>query len=257
VDRMRRCYWRARAYRICEGVSRDSFSLWRAYLNSDRMDDDNVIDVRVRQIGDRVLRLRRHGDAHSVVDSFTNAWHVLPSEMVPQDASTILDLGANIGCTMAHFAWLYPHARILGVELDEQNAQLCSHNMLQWGDRCEVLRGAVWESDGTVRYERPGNYRTFKISMGGSGSTPAYSLNTIFEKHFRDCPVDYVKMDIEGAESAVLRRNTEWATKVKTISVEVHAPYVPSECCHDLKALGFEARIWNQWMAVATRSVSN
>jgi Methyltransferase FkbM domain len=100
----------------------------------------------------------------------------------------------------------------------------------------------------------PGNYRAFRISSGGSGSTRAYSLNTIFEQHFRDCPVDYVKMDIEGAERTVLKHNTDWVTKVKAISVEVHSPYVPSECRDDLKALGFEARIWNEWMVVATRS---
>jgi hypothetical protein len=37
---------------------------------------------------------------------------------------TILDRGANIGITVAHFATTYPAARILGVELDYDNAQL-------------------------------------------------------------------------------------------------------------------------------------
>jgi hypothetical protein len=75
------------------GVSPDTFSLWRAFLNSDRMENGNVIDVRVRQIGYRMLRLRKQGHAFSVVDSFSNALHVLPGDMVPQNASTILDLG--------------------------------------------------------------------------------------------------------------------------------------------------------------------
>jgi FkbM family methyltransferase len=34
--------------------------------------------------------------------------------------------------------------------------------------------------------------------------------------------VDFVKMDIEGAEREVLRRNTRWTLRVHSIKVEAH-----------------------------------
>jgi hypothetical protein len=55
--------------------------------------------------------------------------------------------------------------------------------------------------------------------------------------------VDFVKMDIEGAEAQVLRRATEWAERVRSIKVEVHRTYSVSDGANDLRALGFETRI--------------
>ncbi len=55
--------------------------------------------------------------------------------------------------------------------------------------------------------------------------------------------VDYVKVDIEGAEIDLLRRNAGWAQRVRTIAVEVHAPYSVEECRDDLAGLGFSTRV--------------
>jgi hypothetical protein len=49
-----------------------------------------------------------------------------------------------------------------------------------------------------------------------------------------------MKMDIEGAEARVLKQNTEWASKVRCIKVECHAPYTTDEAKEDLNRLGFD-----------------
>jgi hypothetical protein len=54
--------------------------------------------------------------------------------------------------------------------------------------------------------------------------------------------IDFLKMDIEGAEAQVLRVNTDWARRVRCIKVEVHGPYTVEDCVRDLQALGFTAR---------------
>jgi hypothetical protein len=58
-------------------------------------------------------------------------------------------------------------------------------------------------------------------------------------------------MDIEGAESRVLTRNTAWSRKVKCIKVEVHEPYSVHECVRDLGRLGFATQVdaWH-WASV-------
>jgi len=52
-------------------------------------------------------------------------------------------------------------------------------------------------------------------------------------------PVDFIKMDIEGAEREVLSKNTGWASAVRSIQVEVHDPYTVEQCERDLRELGF------------------
>jgi hypothetical protein len=75
-------------------------------------------------------------------------------------------------------------------------------------------------------------------------SAPAISPATLLA-HSGPEPVvvDYVKVDIEGAERELLRTATAWASRVRTIAVEVHAPYTTADCERDLSALGFTTRV--------------
>ena len=50
--------------------------------------------------------------------------------------------------------------------------------------------------------------------------------------------VDFAKIDIEGAEIELLRHNAGWAHRVRTMAVEVHAPYTVDECRDDLARAG-------------------
>lgn len=149
---------------------------------------------------------------------------------------------------MAHLAAVHPQARVVGVELDGENAALCRTNIAPWGDRAELVNAAVWIRDGEVRYSREGlDALSFHIDEtaapveGGEDTVPAFSLDTLLARHTAGKVVDYVKMDIEGAEQKVLREHTDWARHVRSIKVEVHEPYGVEECVADLKALGFRA----------------
>jgi Methyltransferase FkbM domain len=54
--------------------------------------------------------------------------------------------------------------------------------------------------------------------------------------------VDYVKMDVEGAEEQLLRSD-DWSECVRAIKVEVHEPYTVDDCRSDLHRLGFLVRL--------------
>src|SRR5262249_37793725 len=121
-------------------------------------------------------------------------------------------------------------------------------NIAPWGDRAEVVNAAVWTHDGEVRYTRAGlDALSFHIDEsappqpGDRGVVPAFSLNTLLARHTGGGVVDFVKMDIEGAEQTILREQTEWASHVRAIKVEVHEPYTVEACVADLERLGFRA----------------
>jgi FkbM family methyltransferase len=211
----------------------------------------STAELRIRPLGHRAITIRTKGtDARVVFDTFIHRFHLPPRKAVPQNASLILDLGSNIGCTMAHLAHVYPTASIVGVELDSANASLCRKNVSSWGDRCQIVEGAIWSEDGHVQYERlEGNEDAFAATSGSvrnpgaSRTAPALSINTLLSGlGGQQQQIDYIKMDIEGAERDVLRLNTAWAARVKCIKVELHGDYTPQECIADLEALGFQAR---------------
>jgi FkbM family methyltransferase len=204
--------------------------------------DDALVPISVRAL-DRRTVLMRPGTADSLamIGTFARVHHLPPVSVRPM--RTIWDLGANIGLTVAHLAHLHEEARIIGVELDDENAALAQRNIAPWADRCEVRRAAVWPSDGAIEYRRDagaeqGHRVAPLVDVAPNASAPALSLDTLLRESGASM-IDYVKMDIEGAEGSVLRENTAWAAAVRSIKVEVHPPYTTEECRADLEALGF------------------
>jgi FkbM family methyltransferase len=202
-----------------------------------------LVTLRVRALEGQPVQVRPDTSDLWAVTAMLPPWcHLPPEDLDLARAARIWDLGANIGVTMAHMAVRAPSARIAGVELDAGNATLARRNVAPWADRCDVLQAAVWVHDGTVAYDGVrGEEVGFHVQDGG-WPVPALSLNRLLEREDDpDAVIDYVKMDIEGAEREVLRANTEWAAHVRTMKVEVHDPYTVPECVADLEALGFDA----------------
>lgn len=205
-----------------------------------------TVELRIRPLGGRAVAVRPStSDVDTVWGVFARRYHLPPTEL--GEGRLIFDLGANIGLTMADFAVRYPRARVVGVELDDVNAELARRNVGPWGDRCPVVNAAVWPTDGEAWYfPYPGGTATYRaVGRASDGATrvPAVSLASLVREHARDRPVDFVKVDIEGGEQELLREGVGWASRVRAIKVEAHEPYTRQGCEADLKRLGFETRL--------------
>jgi FkbM family methyltransferase len=208
-----------------------------------------VAELAVRRFGAQRAYIRRQGtDWETVHSSLIGGYHRPPAEL--HDIRTILDLGANIGITVADLAVCAPQARILGVELDAGNLDLARRNTARWTDRVELLHGAVWTEDGTIAYGGARGAWAFQVlpAMRPETATdpiaevPAFSMNTLLDRLAPGgAAVDYVKMDVEGAESALLDRGAEWASRVRCMKVEIHLPLDTGTACRRLRELGFRA----------------
>jgi FkbM family methyltransferase len=201
------------------------------------------ISLRIRALGRTVLLRPGTSDGEVVWETFQGLYHLPPPSV--GEPALIWDLGANIGLTAAHFAHLFPRTRIIGVELDAGNAALARANLAPWSARCELITAAVWPEDGEVSYDPvPGTEYALRVKSGpgGESTAPALSLNSLLARSGAST-IDFVKMDIEGAERRVLRENTQWAEFVRSIKVEVHEPYETEECARDLEELGFVIRL--------------
>jgi FkbM family methyltransferase len=208
-----------------------------------------TVEIRLKQLNGKSIWLRpKSSDLEVLWDVFMRQFH-LPPIALTHELKCILDLGANIGLSMAHYAALYPSARILGIELDKGNAELARLNTRAWGERSTVVEAAIWPQDGEVSYEiHPGEEEGARVLAGGRTANPglrtvmARSLNKLLAEYEVDS-IDYMKVDIEGTEEQILTSNTEWANRVKCIQVEVHPPYSIKDCVRDLRKLSFETRV--------------
>jgi FkbM family methyltransferase len=178
--------------------------------------------IRVRLLGGAPLLCRASQDVWTFKSTFLDRFH-LPPRPLPENA-TILDLGSNVGYTVAHLAFLHPSARVVGVELDPRNYELAVQNTARFGPRVQLIHAAVWTKDGEITYTGDQD-DAFRVTADAdpvhARTAPAKRISTILD----DCGierVDYLKMDIEGAEAAILAGPLDWCDRVGSMKIEVH-----------------------------------
>ena len=236
--------------RAARRIVSDRRSLWRLFRLrvlpfTWRGRNASAVPLRIRALTDREIWIRpRTADIYGVLDLFHAGYNEPPRGLDREAPLVIYDLGANIGLTMVHLAELFPRASIVGVEMQEQNISQARRNLAHLRDRCRLVPAAIWPDDGVVSYraERGDEQSASAASRGLGTDVPALSLSTLMRQqgHLR---VDYVKMDIEGAEREVLSRNADWASSVGSIRVEVHDPYTTEACMRDLRRLSFRVEV--------------
>ena len=149
----------------------------------------------------------------------------LPPRPIPA-SSVIFDIGANIGCCSAHLACIYPNARIVAVEMERSNARIARMNTSSFGDRVSVVEAAVWPRDGVV-FASGNNEDAYQarqhLSMSERGFSVAAISMTSLMSSLDVQSIDYLKMDVEGAEELLFSNNpTPWLERTRSLKVEIH-----------------------------------
>jgi len=207
--------------------------------------DDHVESLRIRSLRNLSVECRPGTtDAEVLWDTFHLKYH-LPTISL-RTGATIFDLGCNVGYTTAHLASLYPGARVIGVELDQENAMLAQRNTRVFSDRVTIVHGGVWIHDGQLTYggDEKWGFRIAQVKepdLHHRMTAPAYNLNTLCDQ-LKVESVDYMKIDIEGAEAFVLSEHSDWLDRVSCINLEVHAPATFDGCASLLGGRGFSCQ---------------
>lgn len=197
---------------------------------------DDLVSLRVKETLDHNLYVRANTtDAQVLWDTFYRKYHV-PEKL--EENPVIVDLGANVGYTMAHFAFLYPDSRIIGVELDQQNYLLAKKNLQTLEDRCDLINAGIWSKDGTVSYDGIAEWG-FKIGDNGKNNANALTMESL-KKKYNLTEISFLKVDIEGAEKDVFENPGEWINSVKQIKMEIHPTTTIEEMTANLTKFGFK-----------------
>ena len=139
----------------------------------------------------------------------------------PYAQPVILDCGANVGTSCAYFKRLFPQAHVVAYEADPAIARYLTQNLADNHlTGVEVVAKAVWTDDVGVALGEQGADSASVRAVSPTTRVPSLRLRDELHRHPR---VDLLKMDIEGAETAVLRDCADALTHVQHLFVEYHA----------------------------------
>lgn len=168
------------------------------------------------------------GKPFEVIDSasFISTFQQIFEEQIYRFKATtdrpyILDCGANIGLSVIYFKQLYPQSIIVAFEADKSIFEILRRNVRSFGyDDVEFVNRAVWNGETELNFTSDG-------ADGGRLSVPddqpTQVVKTIRLRDHLDHKIDFLKLDIEGAETAVLEDCADRLSNVESLFVEYHS----------------------------------
>jgi len=179
------------------------------------------------------------GDIGIFYEVFWKKTYAEHLSLLKKEPKIIVDLGAHIGLTSIYLSLKYPNAKIYSVEASVDNFELLKVNTNSFKN-IECINAAAYFEDGFVNFSNDELSYNQKISDTGI-STKAISLETL-KKNFEIPNIDLLKIDIEGGEIDLLRKQNSWLSGVENIIIEIHHPYTSSDLGEDLKTFGFSIK---------------
>lgn len=165
----------------------------------------------------------------------------------------IIDCGSNIGLSVVYFKQLYPNCIIEAFEPDPQIFKLMFENLEGFNFQNVIIKNkAIWINNEELLFSSTGALGG-NLLTGGSESQETVKvkcerLKSIIEKYEL---VDFLKIDIEGAEYEVIKDCKDVLTKVKHLFLEYHSTLKTPQNLHNILEIlinaGFRYYIKEAW----------
>lgn len=133
----------------------------------------------------------------------------------------IFDCGSNIGTSLLYFRKHHPSAKIIGFEADDRLANLSIENLKKNNiTDITVISNAVWIDNKGIEFSTEG--------ADGGSIKGKYNLVKVPSVRLRDfllmeTSIDFLKMDIEGAEYEVIQDCADALSHIENIFIEYHS----------------------------------
>ena len=160
------------------------------------------------------------GDLLALREVWVDEVYRLPKGQCPR---SLVDLGANIGLASIWFARTYRCELIVAVEPLPDNARLLRRNLRQNGIAATVLECAVGPAAGEARFAPSKEPNSGRLAREGELAVEVCSMDVVLAALGAEgAGADVVKIDIEGAEEALLGGDVGWLANVGTVVAELH-----------------------------------
>ena len=141
--------------------------------------------------------------------------------------SLIIDCGSNIGSSSKYFSLIYPQSNIISVEPNKENFILAKKNIKS--KKIIMINNAVASSNLTYQIKNKQDPRAHQILINKNKSkSRTITISQLLKKYKKFKPF-IIKIDIEGFENNLFKKNIEWMDKFKIIIIEIHDWMIPSK----------------------------
>ncbi len=137
----------------------------------------------------------------------------------------IIDCGANIGMSIIYCKRLFPEAKIIGFEPEKDIFQYLTTNIeSRKFKNIELINKAVWDENGKIQFSNEGADGNRISSLHTeSHFNDSYEVDAVKLSEYITSHVDFLKLDIEGAEIEVMNEISSKLTLVKNLFIEYHS----------------------------------
>ncbi len=181
---------------------------------------------------------------HTYRELFQNGLYQFSADT---DTPTIIDCGSNIGISVLFYKQLYPSASIIAFEPDSQNFLLLQKNVASNRLSGVVLHeAAVWIHNGAISFEGRESEASQISENETANKVRSVRLKDVLEEQEK---IDFLKIDIEGAEWPVLMDCRDSLHHVAHLFLEYHGKVEDTSKLADLLQIvrqsGFKVYIRN------------
>ncbi len=137
----------------------------------------------------------------------------------------IYDCGSNIGLSILYYSKYYPNCRVESFEPNPKVAEVLKQNTQGLkGCTINLHQEAVWIRDEVLAFGVEGDPDAGRIgdpdAVTGTVQVQARDLRSMLDRESR---IDFLKIDVEGAESAIIPHIMPCLHKVQSLFVEYHS----------------------------------
>ncbi|HRG58451.1 MAG TPA: FkbM family methyltransferase [Bacteroidia bacterium] len=133
----------------------------------------------------------------------------------------IIDCGANMGTSVLYFKWLYPESKITAFEPDQLIFEILNHNISSNKlGHVELINKAVWISNQDMFFNS-NEAQSGKLTQDERNKRVSCVHLKNFLQNFKH--IDFLKLDIEGAELPVLQDISSELHRIEHIFIEYHS----------------------------------
>jgi FkbM family methyltransferase len=137
---------------------------------------------------------------------------------------TILDCGANIGLATRYWLERFPEAKIHAFEPDPRLFEILKRNVKEVSTENVTLhRKAVWHRNTTLTFQSTGVETGAITDVTAIEDANSIQVEAIDIAEFLDERIDFLKMDIEGAECQVIPALDGKLDNVLAMYIEYHS----------------------------------
>ncbi|MDB5272063.1 MAG: methyltransferase FkbM family [Chitinophagaceae bacterium] len=147
----------------------------------------------------------------------------------------IYDCGSNIGMSCLYFKELFPGAVIKAFEADPAIAKLLDDNIKRNNlQQVDLIDKAVWIHNDGVEMASDGADGGSIMTGINKVNIPSVRLRDLLDK---ENSIDFLKMDIEGAEIDVIQDCATVLSKIKNLFIEYHSYSQSGQDLHTLLSI--------------------